>query len=398
MSRALFLSPEPPYPLTGGGQLRTAALLEYVARRFDTDLVLFHVDGASDPAEGLPPHLVKEVYKLRLPAHSKRPVARAVRNLGRLARRVPPLLDRFSGKTLPLDRWLQGRTYDLAIIEHFWAAPYADVLRKHASTLVLDLHNIESEWHERFAAHESFPASWVHLEFANLYRAREQQWLPRFDCILTPSQREADRIRTSNAAVHVYPNTIPHAVLPVIEKTQSLVFSGNWEYEPNRRGLRFFLHQVWPAVRAKHPDLRLRCLGKNPHAIAEMVGPDTSIEMTGPVGNAVEELARSTIAVVPLLSGSGTRVKVLEAWAAGLPIVSTRLGVEGLDAIKGTHCHIADSPGEFAFCILHLLNDDALRARLGRAGRVLYEEAYTWEAGWKKLEKIDSLTRAERLY
>jgi glycosyltransferase involved in cell wall biosynthesis len=94
------------------------------------------------------------------------------------------------------------------------------------------------------------------------------------------------------------------------------------------------------------------------------------------------------VAVVPVLSGSGTRVKILEAWAAATAVVSTRLGAEGLAGRDGEHLLIADEAGDFASAVSKLLGSVEERERIAKAGRRLYEAEYTWEAGWEKLTDI----------
>src|SRR5262249_13570979 len=95
--------------------------------------------------------------------------------------------------------------------------------------------------------------------------------------------------------------------------------------------------------------------------------------------------------VVPVLAGSGTRVKILEAWAACLPVVSTSLGAEGLDATHGLHLLLADRPAEFAASISELLEAPERRAKLASAGRQFWETRFTWEAAWQNLENEKSL-------
>src|SRR6185437_8056681 len=119
---ALLLSPEPPALGAGGGALRSASLLEYLERRY-----------------------ALKVVSLMVPHHSKSAAARAWRNGSRLLRGVPPLFDRFSGFEDQLEPALQNRHYAMAVVEHFWCASYARVLRPRCDRLVLDLHNIESE-------------------------------------------------------------------------------------------------------------------------------------------------------------------------------------------------------------------------------------------------------------
>jgi polysaccharide biosynthesis protein PslH len=128
-----------------------------------------------------------------------------------------------------------------------------------------------------------------------------------------------------------------------------------------------------------------RLIGKNPEAVSRHVRGDPRIQVVGPVDSAVEALAAVQVAVVPLRSGSGTRVKILEAWAASRPVVSTTLGAEGLPARDGENLILADEPGQFAAAVSALLESAALRKRLGSAGRHLYEREFTWDAAWLEL-------------
>ncbi len=162
-------------------------------------------------------------------------------------------------------------------------------------------------------------------------------------------------------------------------------FSANFEYHPNRSAVRFFRREVWPHLRARWPNLVWRLIGKNPHAVKEFTCDDPRIQVTGPVDNAVQELAGAQVAVVPLLSGSGTRLKIIEAWAAGLPVVSTTLGAEGLPGRDGESLLLADTGPAFAAAVSQLLASPELRRTLGMRGRMLVEQQFTWEAAWKKL-------------
>lgn len=383
--RALLVSPEPPYPLAGGGALRTASVLGWLAKRYSVDVALFAVQGASDPAAAIPAGLVGAVAKLPLPAHSKGMAARVIRNTLRLVRGVPPLLDRFAGCESGLEAALAGKDYDLAILEHFWTAPYLPVVRPRARQVWLDLHNIESEWHRRLGDAGTPLLRAGHRRFEQAYRDQEKRWIPQFDGALVPSTREAAMIHPRR--VVVYPNAVPHHPVPQVDKDCSLAFSGNLEYAPNQQAVAFFARQVWPLLRTRHPELKWRIVGKNPHAIAHLLPDDRRIECTGPVDDAVKVLARSQIAIVPVLAGSGTRVKILEAWAAELPVVATALGAEGLDAEPGKHLILADTPDDFSASITRLLASPELLRRLALAGRSLYENSYTWDAAWRQLDR-----------
>jgi glycosyltransferase involved in cell wall biosynthesis len=171
-----------------------------------------------------------------------------------------------------------------------------------------------------------------------------------------------------------------------------IAFSGNLEYHPNISAVRYFREEIWPELRARWPGLVWRLIGKNPEAVASIVSGDPRIELTGPVEDAVAELARAKVAIVPVLAGSGTRVKIIEAWAAGVPVVSTPLGAEGLSARAGEHLLLANDAVTFRDAVSSLLADGALRNRIGRAGRYQFECEFTWEAAWKCLQFLDPAT------
>ncbi len=391
--RAVILSPEVPYPLAGGGALRTASLLHGLARSYDLDLIVFRQPGAADPSDLLPAGLVQRVSTIDLPPNGRSLAARSFRNTLRLVRQVPPLVDRFSGFEREVAAAVQGQQYDLGIIEHFWCAPYWEQISTVCSRTVLDLHNVESVLHERCSRTEAGAAALAHRVFAQAAAELERQWLPRFSRILAASDCDRNWIlaRSPGSQVIAYPNAVPLHPLPTCERRHALVFSGNLEYHPNVSAVRFFRQQVWPNLRERWPDLVWRIVGCNPHAVAAGTKSDPRIELSGPVEDAVCELARAEIAIVPILAGSGTRLKILEAWAAGLPVVSTTLGAEGLPVRDGYHLLIADGAAHFTGQVCRLLEDSGLRHDLAHAGRSLLESEFTWEKAWASLDFISSL-------
>jgi len=385
---ALLLAAETPYPMAGGGALRTASLLHYLAKSYDTDLLVFRQPGEDDPAKRLPPGLARRVSVIELPRNGRGASVRVARNTIRLARRVPPLMDRFAGFGPEIAAALGGRRYDVGIVEHFWCAPYYEQLAGLCGRTVLDLHNVESMLHRRGAASEGGATAFAHRVFARAARNLERAWLPRFSDVLVTSEEDAALVRdiAPGARVAVYPNAIPLGALPRPGNDEAIVFSGNMEYAPNRSAVRFFRREVWPSLRQQWPGLVWRLVGKNPDGVKEFTNGDPRIEMHGAVEDAVAELARCRVAVVPLLAGSGTRLKILEAWAAGLPVVSTSIGAEGLGARDGEHLLIADGAAAFGAAVSRLLACTDLRMRLGNGGRLLLEKEFTWETAWKKLE------------
>lgn len=301
-----------------------------------------------------------------------------------MLRGVPPLIDRFAGFEEQLAPALEEQHYKIAMIEHFWCAPYAAAIRPHCDVLVLDLHNVESELAATHARAAGGVEAILHRRFARAYRKLEREWIPKFDIVLTAS--DDDRLRIGNPNAVVYPNALPVIEAPVVAEENCVVFSGNLEYHPNIEAVRWFASRIWPRLRKDNDGLIWKLVGRNAAAIEDFVKDDPRIRLAGPVEDAVAAIAAARVAVVPLLSGSGTRFKILEAWAAKRAVVSTRIGAEGLGAVDGTHLSLADDPGGFTAAVQNLL-DDGLRARaLGDAGRALYLDRYTWPAAWKLLE------------
>ena len=250
-SRALFLTPEVPQAGTGGGGLRSASLLEYLRTRYEVQVASFAV-----------------------PHHSKNLAARVWRNGWRFLRGVPPLFDRFAGFEGQLA--LSGR-YRVAVIEHFWCAPYADAIRPYCDVLVLDLHNIESELAAGHARATGGLESIVHRRFAEAYRTLEREWIPKFDVVLTTSEEDRARIHHSN--VVVYPNALPVIEAPQVAEENCIVFSGNLEYHPNIEAVRWFASAIWPRLRERNEGLTWNLVGRYPHAIAPLVKGDPRVRL-----------------------------------------------------------------------------------------------------------------------
>jgi polysaccharide biosynthesis protein PslH len=389
MSRpaAVVISPEAPFPMHGGGAIRTASLLHYLTRQYDLDVILFRQAGDSDPALSLPPGLVRRSSTVTLPFHSRRPLKWLLRNSRRWVQGAPPLFDRFSQQGREISAILQGRSYEVGLIEHFWCAPYIEQLAKVCKRTVLDLHNIESALHASCARSGRWPLSAAHRRFEDSYVREERRCLPRFSRLLVTSEEDALRVQVlaPDAPVTVYRNALPMVCVPERQEEQVIGFSGNFEYHPNIQGVRFFLNEVWPRLAREFPDLKLRLIGKNPGAVARYLSGAVRIETTGPVEDAIAELAKVKVVVVPLFAGSGTRLKILEAWAAARPVVATSLGAEGLGARPGVDIVLADTPQAFFASVAELLGSKEERRRIGCTARHTFEEGFTWETAWKSL-------------
>lgn len=197
------------------------------------------------------------------------------------------------------------------------------------------------------------------------------------DATVVCSELDRDRLGVANA--RVIPNGCeePATIAGDGAGRAEMAMVGLFHYGPNTDGARFFAQRVLPLVRESVPEAELRLIGRHDGHLAAVEARD-GVALTGPVPDVSAELARARIAVVPLRAGSGTRLKVLEAFACGLPVVSTALGCEGIGAIDGSHLLVADEPERFAQSCVRLLRDEPLRARLRANARGLFEAGYRW--------------------
>lgn len=391
--RALFLTPESPYPMVGGGAMRSASILEYLLQHYETDVLCFRQPGAPSwqPPHGaeLPFSNLRSWKEIPLPLHGRSPIQRGWRNLRRAWRGVPPLVDRFAGFQADLEEALAGQHYDVGIVEHFWCATYAAQLRPHCARLTLDLHNLESLWHQRCAGVLSPWVAPLHHAFARAALRLEQELLPQFDLILTTSQQECNYISVQfpELPVHVVANAVQWQERPRLDPEESIVFSGNMEYLPNQKAALYFAKSIWPAILRQHPRLHWKILGKGASQMQSLLASTRNLQIVADPEDAMMEIARSLVAVVPLTTGTGTRLKIIEAWAAGCPVVSTSIGAEGLAFRDGIDILIHDDPGDFAASVSRLVDNPAAAGSLADEGRQRFEHCYSWKSAWEALSK-----------
>jgi len=261
--------------------------------------------------------------------------------------------------------------------------------------------------------------------FAAASRKLESDLLPRYSAVLTASEHDARLVRSiaPGAHVHVYPNSLPKVDVPKVDVPKvdapgdpeypRLVFSANFEYHPNIDAVAFLVGEIWPKIRTlrtlrmqrmsktPYPELRLRLVGRGDRAIRHLLPPGpvekTGIEVTGPVDDARAEIAQAMIVVAPLRAGSGTRLKIIEAWAAARCVVATPLAAEGLGARDGVDIALAPDAAGFAAAVVRLLDDSAERQRLAAGGRRTFEDNYSWESAWRSLDLDLQLTHQSGL-
>lgn len=202
------------------------------------------------------------------------------------------------------------------------------------------------------------------------------------------SQTDADK-----SSISVIPIAVDtKQIWPVRQEPDSLdiLTMGTLYYPPNADGIRWFIQQVFPLIRNKFPQATLTIVGKNPPKdfLTLAAEEDSGIITPGFVPDLVPYFAKSAVTVVPVRAGGGMRVRILEAFARAAPVVTTTVGLEGIEACPGKDVLVADSPEAFAESVLQLLQQKELRQQLSENGRRLVEEKYDWQVVLGKLDNV----------
>jgi glycosyltransferase involved in cell wall biosynthesis len=179
--------------------------------------------------------------------------------------------------------------------------------------------------------------------------------------------------------------------------SQTVITFGTLHYAPNAEGIRWFLHKAWPQVLARSPEAELIIAGANPPAdfLSYASNPENRVKVTGYVEDLEAYLECAAVIVVPVLSGSGMRVRILEGLSRAMPIVTTSIGMEGIDARSGEHLIVADDPEAFGQGVADLIEDRALQDRLTRNARRLATSRYDWQVALTPLDQIYPVTQLD---
>lgn len=388
--RMLFVSPEFPWPPSSGGRLRTISLLHCLALHFEIHLVTFaETQHSQEDIEKLRSYIAK-LTVLTLRPHRRTGLRRYTRNIQRALRFVPPLVDRFSESDHRRVLAELLNKSDWVWLEHLWLAPYVTSIR-HATTAVLDVHNVESAFYRQLREASRHPLDRLgYYIFEQASKRIERRYLLRFDRILAVSDDDRRLLARDcpSEKVFIVPNAVKLSPLPTTQNPDgyNLYFAGRLDYPPNREAVLWFYHRVWSLIRSQLPEVRCYIIGACPELLDMELRHDAQIVLLGEVEKTDPYLLLSSLVIVPLSLGGGTRFKILDAWAAGKAVVSTTKGAEGLAVRHRDNIWIADNPLEFADAVVRLLSDSKLRASLGRQGWETVQERYSWERLQESLE------------
>jgi glycosyltransferase involved in cell wall biosynthesis len=275
------------------------------------------------------------------------------------------------------------RKPDIVTVEHDFAIRLGDEVGPDIPK-VLMTHNVTSAYY-RTRAESASGAQQALLNFQSRQVASYvNSRLTGFTGIVTVSAEDAELFRAvTDVPVFVVPNGTafdPVGLQPPVGPPE-LLFTGTMHYAPNRDGILWFASEIWPQILTHVPEARLLVVGRQPDARVRRLERDFEhVEVTGEVSEMRPYFERATAVIVPLRSGGGTRLKILDAFGSARPVVSTRIGAQGIDVQDGEQLLLGDEPEEFAQQVVRLLGDADLRSRLSTNGRRLIDERYHWRA------------------
>jgi glycosyltransferase involved in cell wall biosynthesis len=380
----LVLTPYIPFPPNFGGSVRIFHLIRQLHRLGHTvHLLSFREAGGAGDPQRLEPFC--KTIKL------------IARDTGRMRfRQLASLLSRRSfqwsfhytdAMQVALDQLVRDQQIDLILVEFAQMAGYQFPA---GVPVVLDEHNVEFDLLEHMATRgHGAVRQWFDRVEARKFRREELGACCAAALTLVTRERDGEHLR--EYAPQLRTVTITNGVdcdqfaRPAgPRKPDTAVFVGATHYFPNEEGVLYFLREVFPLIKDKQPRFRFTVVGGNPPLSLVRYQSD-AIEITGFVDDVRPFMWESSVFVVPLRMGGGTHFKIVEAFAAGLPVVSTRLGAEAIPVEDGRELLLADTPAEIAAAVLRVLEDPALAERLARAGQAYVRRHFDWSVIGAKL-------------
>lgn len=387
--KVLLLTPQLPYPPHQGTSLRNFHIIRGLAQACEVSLLSFLEPGQTAVPDQITP-LVKLCQTIETVPVPLRTTSKRLQQL--LATRRPDMAHRLFSQAfnVRLLHMLQADDFDIVQIEGIEMARYLPVIRHGSprSKIVFDDHNAETELQRRnFLTDLRQPRRWV----AAAYSAEQVRRLHKFErwvcqqadwvtAVSQPDKVHLEKLTQGQTAITVIPNSLDVQQFQLEEAEaipSDIVFSGKMDYRPNVDAVLWFVAEVWPQIRRERPSTTFTIVGQKPHARLERLRDEPGITLTGWVERVEPYLAGAKVFILPFRVGSGTRLKLIEAMAAGRALVSTAVGAEGFPVEHNRELLLEDDAVEMGTAVLHLLTHPEERQRLGRAAQQ-FAQQYDW--------------------
>ncbi len=397
--RILWVKTSPLHPLTRGGDLRTFQLLRELHKRHEITFAgMTADDGQCEGTRQADTYSTRSFWthepKCTLKAGRLRFAAGAAANLFSNA---PYAVQRFTSKRWrdQISRLLDEHPFDVLLCDFLFPAASLPWNKKRpGQAWVLFQHNVECMiWKRRAAERPGIPGMYLKSQWQRMEQY-ERNTCRRFDAVLTVSEEDTQTSRNlhglENLAGHVptgvdldFFSEPPRQTAPA----PTVVFLGSMDWHANVDAVLHFAAEIWPLVVSRFPNARFVVVGRDPPPeIRALEGTARNMEVTGTVRDVRPFLRSAHVMVVPLRIGGGTRLKIFEAMAAEVPVVSTSVGAEGLTLEHDRHFLKADTPTEFAEAVIGILTSPDMAAQLAKNARIEIAEKNSWRQAAAVLE------------
>lgn len=394
-----------PYPPSRGGtEIRTFNLLKHLQQHHEVTLVTQRRDDVSEHDIEMLREYVTDLQIFELAPDIQRQTSpwsalgKVNRFVAATASGTPPnVLHRYSSS---MHRWIDDQVnagaVDVITCEHSVNAVYIRTSYKKSVRTILNIHSLVYNWmlnHLQMKASDYALRDRFYLSTVKRY---ERQYQQRFSHVVVTTDDDQDALVNlcPDLSSTIVPNGVDLDMFPFRSNDpggNELVFVGAMDSSHNIDAVRYFVADVMPLLQKRHPSIQFTIVGAKPAPVVQALAEHPGVTVTGKVPSIADCLHRAVICVVPLRAGFGIKNKTLEAMAAGVPVVGSDRGLEGL-AVDGDNTPLralrANQPEEYVSAISQLLNDPELRARLTINGRSLVEQTFTWEKAGRDYEAV----------
>lgn len=388
--KILWLKTELLHPIDKGGKIRTYQMLRHLKKEHRITYLALEDSSTSVDARQKAEEYCHELVTVPFATHKKFGLRFAAAILGGLLSNSPYFLAKYASRAMreAVARLTQEDRYDVLVCDFLMPAVNIPLEVHRRLPTVLFQHNVEAMIWKRHWEVASNPVSRAFLRSQWRKCLRQEAALSsRFDRVIAVSVLDADAMRTQyglNRVGHV-PTGVDTEYFTldrregVAERPHHLVFTGSMDWLPNEDAAIYFTTQVLPLIRSRLPGVTISFVGRNPtRAVRRLTKVDPTVVVTGAVPDIRPFLQDAAAFVVPIRVGGGTRLKIYEAMAAGLPVISTSVGAEGLEVCDGDHLLIADDPAAFAEQVLNVLTGPELARSLAIAGQNFIRMNKSW--------------------
>ncbi len=351
----LQLTNKLPYPPKDGGSIATLNMaLGFADLGHNITVLAMNTSKHYFNVGNIPAHIKEKIKIDDVKVDTEINYGAAIKNL--LFSKMPYNAERFISKDYnkKLVEVLKSDNFDIIQLEGLYLTPYIEEIKRHSTAPVaLRAHNIEHEIWERISAQKKSPLKkWYCYEIAKRVKKLKTNFINKYDLLVPITERDAERFNYlgNKKPVQVAPAGIDTKKLipePNKKDYPSICHIGTLDWIPNQEGLTWFIKNVWKELSLLHPELKFYIAGRNAPNWINKIFDEKNIIFLGEIDNAYDFINKNDIMVVPLFSGSGIRVKIIEGMALGKAIITTSVGIEGISAINGKEVIIEDSPKNF---------------------------------------------------